>query len=77
MSCISIRLKKTPANIPTYLLSEDGYAYLDLPQDADITYFKNLNQLTDINEMPFDYVVSVPLVSTIKNNKILEKIIDF
>jgi hypothetical protein len=73
MSCISIRLKKTPTTIPTYLLSEDGYAYLDLPQDADITYFKNLNQLTDINDIPFDYVVSVPLVATTKNNKILEK----
>lgn len=70
MGCIKIRYKNIP-NVPTSFLDPDGYAYFDTEQNTDISHYKILTELTDINEMPFDYVLPQDLKASPKNNFLL------
>lgn len=72
MSCLKIRLKNIP-NVSTNLLDIDGYYYLDMDVDADMSFTKQLTELTDLDTMPFDYAVSIDVPATPKNNFILGK----
>lgn len=72
MSCIKIRLKNIP-NVSTNLLDIDGYYYLDLEVDADMSFTKQLTELTELDTMPFDYALSIDVPATPKNNFILGK----
>lgn len=72
MSCIKIRLKNIP-NVSTNLLDIDGYYYLDLDVDADMSFTKQLTELTELDTMPFDYALSIDVPATPKNNFILGK----
>lgn len=71
-SCIKIRLKNIP-NVSTNLLDIDGYYYLDLEVDADMSFTKQLTELTELDTMPFDYALSIDVPATPKNNFILGK----
>jgi len=72
MSCIKIRLKNIP-NLNPSLMDSDGYFYLDLSVDAELSYNKKLTELTELDEMPFDYVLSIDVPNSPKNQAILTK----
>ena len=71
MSCIKIRLKDISVAVPTHFLDSDGYPTLDLGPDAEITNFRILSQLTDVNEISFDHVLSLDIPGQSPKNKFL------
>ncbi len=72
MSCIRIRLKDIP-NIHTEMLDDLGYCVLDLNPTTELSLSKQLSQLSDANELAFDYIIDVDLPNTPKNFFVLKK----
>jgi hypothetical protein len=72
MSCLSIRLKEIP-NVVESLLDSDGYFYLDLAEDSELSFTKQLTELTELDQMPFDYVISITIPNSPKNMTVLAK----
>lgn len=70
MSCVKIRLKHIPNVSPIYL-EADGYMYLDLNTNYELSSYKRLTELTDLNQLPFDYVLETEVPASPKNNAIL------
>ena len=72
MSCLRIRLTNI-LNLDPKFLDQDGYYYLDLFEDTDISHQKRLNELTNLYDIVFDYTIPITIPSTPKNKYLLSK----
>lgn len=72
MSCIKIRLKNIP-NVDPVHLHDDGFAYLHLNTNTELSLNKQLSELSEINDIPFNYIINISLTATPKNVYLLLK----
>jgi len=72
MSCIQIRLVDRPSHVGQRHESQDGFLYLDMPDDFDYRQVRRVTELSDIYKLKFDFTIEVDIIPTPRNYAILK-----